>query len=106
MLFITMRTKPLLASLLLAGENEETRICNYGRRFAFCCCRVTKTKSQTTRRSMRFWRRLSLTFEAVEDRPITYQVVLDDDPEVAAEVQSFMNYDLAVAAAFVERAKS
>ena len=45
-------------------------------------------------------------FEAIDDRPITYPVVLDDDPEVAAQVQSFMTIDLAVAAAFIEQVKA
>ena len=45
-------------------------------------------------------------FEAIQDRPITYQFVLDDDPEVAAQVQSFTKFDLAVAAAFIGQAKA
>ena len=45
-------------------------------------------------------------FEAIQDRPITYQVVLDDDADVATQVQRVMDFDLSVAAAFIERAVS
>ena len=97
--------EPVLASLLLAGENEEVEF-EIMATLRFLLLQGDEDEEPDDAAIDAILAAAEFDFEAVEDRPITYQVVLDDDPEVAAQVQGFMNFDLAVAAAFIERAKS
>ena len=95
----------ILASLLMAGENEETE-CAILDTLRFLLMQGDEDEEPDEAAIDAILAAAEFDFEAVEDRPITYQVVLDDDPEVAAEVQRCMNFDLAVATAFIEQARS
>ena len=95
----------ILASLLMAGKNEETE-CAILDTLRFLLMQGDEDEEPDEAAIDAILAAAEFDFEAIEDRPITYQVVLDDDPEVAAQVQSFMNFDLAVATAFIEQAKS
>ena len=97
--------EPILASLLLAGEKEEVEF-EIMATLRFLLLQGDEDEEPDDAAIDAILAAAEFDFEAVEDRPITYQIVLDDDPEVAAEVQSCMGFDLAVAAAFIEQAKS
>ena len=96
--------EPVLASLLMAGKNEEVEF-EIMATLRFLLLQGDEDEEPDDAAIDGILAAAEFDFEAIDDRPITYQVVLDDDPEVAAEVQSCMNFDLAVAAAFIERAK-
>ena len=93
---------PIVASLVLAGENEEVEF-EIMATLRFLLLVGDEDEESDEAAIDAIMAAAEFDFEAIEDRPITYQVVLDDDPDVAAQVQSAMDFDLAVAAAFIER---
>jgi len=93
---------PIAASLVLAGENEEVEF-EIMTTLRFLLLVGDEDEEPDEAAIDAIMAAAEFDFEAIEDRPITYQVVLDDDPSVATQVQSVMDFDLSVAAAFVER---
>jgi len=100
-----LQDEPVLASLVLAGKDEESEF-EIMTTLRFLLLQGDEDEEPDEAAIDAIMAAAEFDFEAIDDRPITYQVVLDDDPEVTAQVQSFMTIDLAVAAAFIERAKA
>ena len=94
---------PIAASLVLAGENEEVEF-EIMTTLRFLLLVGDEDEEPDEAAIDAIMAAAEFDFEAIEDRPITYQVVLDDDPSVATQVRSVMDFDLSVATAFIERA--
>lgn len=93
---------PIAASLVLAGKNEEVEF-EIMATLRFLLMVGDEDEEPDEAAIDAIMAAAEFDFEAIDDRPITYQVVLDDDPDVATQVQSVMNFDLAVATAFIQR---
>lgn len=96
---------PLLASLLVAGHDEEAEF-EIMSTLKFLLLQGDGDEEPDDEAIDAVLAAAEFDFEAIEDRPITFQIVLDDDPEVAQQVQAFRPIDLAVAAAFISRSIS
>ncbi len=96
---------PLLASLLVAGQDEEAEF-EIMSTLKFLLLQGDGDEELEEETIDAVLAAAEFDFEAIEDRPITYQIVLDDDPEVADQVRAFRPIDHAVAAAFISRSTS
>lgn len=93
---------PLLASLLVAGHDEEAEF-EIMSTLKFLLLQGDGDEELDDEVIDAILAAAEFDFEAIEVRPITYQIVLDDDPAVADQVQAFKPIDYAVAAAFISR---
>ncbi len=93
---------PIAASLVLAGKNEEVEF-EIMATLRFLLMVGDDDEEPDEAAIDAILAAAEFDFEAIDDRPITYQVVLDDDLEVATQVQSVMDSDVAVATAFIQR---
>ena len=96
---------PLLASLLVAGQDEEAEF-EIMSTLKFLLLQGDGDDELEDDAIDAVLAAAEFDFEAIPDRPITYQIVLDDDPEVAQQVRAFKPIDQAVAVAFISQTTS
>jgi len=94
--------EPVLASLIVAGTDEEAEF-EIMSTFKFLLLQGDTDEEPDDEMIDTVMAAAQFDFDAVQERPVTFQILLNDDSKLAAVCDKFKEVDLAVAAAFIAR---
>ena len=97
--------EPVMASLIVAGVDEEAEF-EIMSTFKFLLLQGDTDEEPDDETIDAVMAAAQFDFEAIQERPATFQIQLNDDPKLAAVCATFKEVDLAVAAAFIARASA